>query len=65
MSDENRVVSGNVNISLNSKERVAFDLMHLIAAKEAIQVIDAQKTKLYWLKLYSECLDAVSGRTVG
>lgn len=50
MADENR------NIEMDSKERVAFDLMHKIAISD--NETDS-KDREYWFKLYSNCYHAV------
>lgn len=61
-------VSGPVEIKDNSAERVAFDLMTVIASNEnsRTETCAAKKAskRLYYLKLYAECLTVVKHRTV-
>lgn len=62
-------VSGPIEIKDNSAERVAYDLMTLIASNEnsrAGESCAAKKAskRLYYLNLYAECLTAVKHRTV-
>ena len=59
MSDE-RTVSGTVRIDQTSKESVAFELMSKIAPYEK----NEEKSRSYWLKLYSQCLMATNGYKV-
>ncbi|MCH7389530.1 hypothetical protein [Acinetobacter dispersus] len=62
------VLSGPVEIKDSSEARVAYDLMLLIANKEVgftmaqnKDVSEEQKTRDYWLKLYSQCHRAARG----
>ena len=46
----------------NSNEKVAYDLMQIIAQQESIKVGDrAKNPRTYYLELYSQCLRIVSG----
>ena len=63
MSDDLKV-SGPIEIKDNSAEHVAFELMKLISDEENPSQGDdcAQKkasNRLYYLKLYSECISTV------
>ena len=50
----------SAKLVIDSKERVAFDLMLKIATYQ--QVPDQQiKDKKYWLSLYNQCLKATAG----
>lgn len=53
----------NVNVSHDSKQRVAFDLMMHISNATYEESQDKQKTKDYWLKLYRQCYKAVNGNS--
>ena len=56
-------INGPVEIKDNSKERVAFDLMLRISNAEnpsAVKFSKEQQTRLYWLKLYNQCIKVVS-----
>lgn len=57
MTDDIRVTSP-VTIQSDSKSRVAFDLMELIAAHEGK---DERGDRTYWLKLYTQCYKAANG----
>lgn len=63
---ENLKLSSPVEIKDNSKERVAFDLMQQIADAETRgftsfdQIYTDQKSRVYWLRLYSQCLKIVN-----
>lgn len=57
-------IQGPVEVKDNSAERVAFDLMSVIAGKENPARGDQcramkDSNRLYYLKLYTECLNAV------
>lgn len=58
MADQTRV-SGSVNVSSDSAERVAFDMAVHIAGWEEKQ--DEQKDRKYWLRLVVECRGALRG----
>lgn len=62
------VFNGPLELKDNSQARVAYDLMVLIANKEIGHVMsqnkdfaDQQKSRDYWLKLYSECHNVAKG----
>jgi|GEM_PF-806372 len=62
----NTTVSGPIEIKDNSKERVAFDLMEKIATYERgsaslpiKEVIEKQRSREYWLKLYNQSYKVV------
>lgn len=62
-------IKGPVEVKDNSAERVAFDLMSVIAGKENPTMgSDCQAKKnsnrLYYLNLYAECLNAVKYQQV-
>jgi hypothetical protein len=57
MSD-NRNVTGHVRVLDSSVERVALELMQLIAGYEEG---GATSTREYWLKLYLQCRKAAVG----
>lgn len=46
-------ISGPVNIQPDSRERVAFDLMKIIAQDEGLPM--EKRTREYWLTLYNHC----------
>jgi hypothetical protein len=54
-------VTNPVSIESDSKTRVAFDLMQRIANHERDQPTSDRD---YWLKLYTQCYKAVSGRSL-
>jgi hypothetical protein len=58
---ENFSVSGPIDVSADSPQRVAYDLMTLIASYENKS---AQKDRRYWLTLFYQCV-AVSRGKVG
>jgi hypothetical protein len=58
---ESLSVSGPVSIQSDCKQRVAFDLMDRIARAEDSA---ERKSRAYWLKLYTQCHDATSGRNI-
>ena len=61
---ENTRVSGSVNVESGSKERVAFDLAVRIASDEKPGAVEREeRTREYWLDLYSACLNRASGYT--
>ncbi|MEN8266497.1 hypothetical protein ABFP00_05740 [Acinetobacter baumannii] len=62
------VLSGPLELKNNSEARVAYELMVLIANKEIgftmaqnKNVAEEQKSRNYWLKLYSKCLSVARG----
>lgn len=62
-------VSGPIEVKDNSAERVAFDLMSVIAHKENPVRGDQcramkDSNRLYYLNLYKECLNVVQGYSV-
>lgn len=61
-------VSGPIEVKDNSAERVAYDLMSLIANNEnsrtATCAAKEASKRLYYLTLYKECLSAVKYGTV-
>lgn len=67
MNEENQLLIAD------SKERVAFDLMLHISEQEAFSEDPEEKRSSeddptfrdYWLKLYGQCLAAVTGRQPG
>lgn len=66
---ESMQVQGPIEVKDNSAERVAYDLMTIIANSEnnyPREDCAAKKasTRLYHLTLYTECLAAVRGRKV-
>ena len=68
MADEMQVV-GPIEIRDNSAERVAYDLMKLISAKEnpthgSDCAAKKASNRLYYLKLYAECLNVTKGHEV-
>ena len=58
---EDTKITNPVEIKDNSKERVAFDLMNVIASDEYDGSRTEQKNRKYWLSLYCQCLKATSG----
>ncbi len=60
MTDDVRVTNP-VSIESDSKTRVALDLMQRIADNERDQ---PRSDRDYWLKLYTQCYKAVSGRSL-
>ncbi len=60
MSTEAISVSGPIEVKSNSPERVAYELMKLIAIEENAGDQDKSKRE-YWLTLYRQCLKATSG----
>lgn len=69
MADNNTKVQGLVEIKDNSAERVAFDLMTVIANKENPAMGNEcqarrDSNRLYYLNLYTECLNAVKHQQV-
>lgn len=66
---DNMKIQGPVEVKDNSAERVAFDLMSVIASKENPAMSDDCQAKknsnrLYYLTLYTECLNAVKHHEV-
>ncbi|WP_218689082.1 hypothetical protein [Psychrobacter sp. BF1] len=62
-------IQGPIEIKDNSAERVAYDLMLVIAHNEngrsgTACVAKEASNRLYYLTLYAECLTAVKHRTV-
>ena len=61
-------IQGPIEVKDNSAERVAFDLMTVIANNEnsRTDTCAAKKAskRLYYLNLYAECLTVVKHRTV-
>ena len=62
-------IQGPIEVKDNSAERVAFDLMSVIAHKEnPVRGDQCQAMKdsnrLYYLNLYKECLNVVQGYSV-
>lgn len=62
------VLNGPLELKNNSEARVAYELMVLIANKEVgftmaqnKNVADEQKSRDYWLKLYSQCHSVARG----
>lgn len=62
------VFNGPLELKDNSQARVAYDLMVLISGKEIgftmaqnKDVAEEQKSRDYWLKLYSECHNVAKG----
>lgn len=62
------VFNGPLELKDNSQARVAYDLMMLISGKEIgftmapnKDVAEEQKSRDYWLKLYSECHNVAKG----
>lgn len=60
MTDDVRVTNP-VSFESDSKTRVALDLMQRIADNERDQ---PRSDRDYWLKLYTQCYKAVSGRSL-
>jgi len=59
--NERTYITNPIQIKDNSKERVAFDLMEKIAnyergstANAIKEVVEAQQSREYWLKLYNQ-----------
>ena len=60
MAKESISIAGPVDVSSESKQAVAFELMKHVAGCENAD--DAQtKTRAYWLTLYRQCYKATSG----
>lgn len=59
MSDS-RKISGFVDIKETTKERVALDLMNIIAGYEDNDAIRVNRD--YWLTLYRQCIKATAGK---
>ncbi|MCE6007607.1 hypothetical protein [Acinetobacter soli] len=62
------VLNGPLELKDNSQARVAYDLMLLISNKEIgftmaqdKAVAEEQKSRDYWLKLYTECHNVTRG----
>lgn len=60
MADTSTTVSGDIRVSDNSFERVAFELMQHIANWEDSEKND-KSSRDYWLKLYMQCRRAAHG----
>lgn len=60
MANETISISGPVDVSSESKQAIAFELMKHISGFE--QAGDEKtKTRSYWLALYRQCYKATSG----
>ena len=60
MAKESISIAGPVDVSSESKQAVAFELMKHIASHEKVD--DTQSaTRGYWLTLYRQCYKATSG----
>lgn len=59
MAHQTVQVSTPVRVESDSKQRVAYDLMHKIDAYSGLD--NTQKHKTYWLTLYRQCFKAVVG----
>lgn len=57
MTTEDVSISGPVDVLLESKHRVVYDLMIKIAADESL--MKGERTRAYWLTLYGHCRLAV------
>ena len=60
MAKESLSISGPVDVSSESKQAVAFELMKHIASCEKADEVQT-KTRAYWLTLYRQCYKATSG----
>jgi hypothetical protein len=60
---------GKPNVQVDSKERVAFDLAEMIYnaetnSKDGGRAAD-DDPRTYWIRLYCQCLQAVTGTSAG
>ena len=60
MAKESISVSGPIDISSESKQAVAFELMKHISSHEKADETKTS-TRAYWLTLYRQCYKATSG----
>lgn len=63
MATESISISGPVDISSESKQAIAFELMKHISNCEKADD-DKTKTRGYWLTLYRQCYKATSGASL-
>lgn len=63
MANESISISGPVDVSSDSKQAVAFELMKHISGCENADG-DKTETRAYWLTLYRQCYKATSGASL-
>ncbi|HWR79127.1 MAG TPA: hypothetical protein VN303_02895 [Pseudomonas sp.] len=63
MANESISISGPVDVSSDSKQAVAFELMKHISGCENADG-EKTKTRAYWLTLYRQCYKATSGASL-
>ena len=59
MATENVQISGPVRIQSDSPQRIAFELMQLVASHSRLSIEDKNET--YWFTTYARCLNVVNG----
>ena len=63
MANETISISGPVDVSSDSKQAVAFELMKHISGHENAEG-EKTKNRAYWLTLYRQCYKAASGASL-
>lgn len=61
MANETVKIDGPVKLASTGKEAVAFDLMALISNREYDNNKEKMRSRDYWLDLYHQCWEVVSG----